>query len=104
MSPCMYGFMLSKTNKYVVHGKKKKKKSWVYGQGRENEGIKGKEAIVSEPKKPQERKGDVNMKLWERKFDEEERKQIMNNDFDTEEVWDDDVHNLEGGKTNQIVS
>ena len=76
----------------------------VYGQGRENEGIKGKEAIVSEPKKPQERKGDVNMKLWERKFDEEERKQIMNNDFDTEEVWDDDVHNLEGGKTNQIVS
>ena len=51
-----------------------------------------------------ERKGDVNMKLWERKFDEEERKQIMNNDFDTEEVWDDDVHNLEGGKTNQIVS
>ena len=24
MSPCMYGFMLSKTNKYVVHGKKKK--------------------------------------------------------------------------------
>ena len=23
MSPCMYGFMLSKTNKYVVHGKKK---------------------------------------------------------------------------------
>ena len=76
----------------------------VYGQGRENEGIKGKEANVSEPKKPQERKGDVNMKLWERKFDEEERKQIMNNDFDTEEVWDDDVHNLEGGKTNQIVS
>ena len=76
----------------------------VYGQGRENEGIKGKEAIVSEPKKPQERKGDVNMKLWERKFDEEERTQIMNNDFDTEEVWDDDVHNLEGGKTNQIVS
>ena len=44
------------------------------------------------------------MKLWERKFDEEERKQIMNNDCDTEEVWDDDVHNLEGGKTNQIVS
>ena len=76
----------------------------VYGQGRENEGIKGKEAIVSEPKKPQERKGDVNMKLWERNFDEEERRQIMNNDFDTEEVWDDYVHNLEGGKTNQIVS
>ena len=68
----------------------------VCGQGRENEAIKHKEVIVAEPTKPPERKVGVNVKLLERKFDEEEGRQIMNNDFDTEEGWDDDENLGEG--------
>ena len=55
----------------------------VYGHGRENEDIKEtneeafEESIVAEPK---ERKVGVNVKHME----------YLNNDFDSEEVWDDD--------------
>ena len=51
-----------------------------YGYGRENNEDAIEEAIiVADPKKPQERKVGINVKHME----------YLNNDFDTEEGWDD---------------
>ena len=58
----------------------------VYGYGREPNEEAIEETIVADPKKPQERKVGVNVKHME----------YLNNDFDTEEVWDDDEDLGEG--------
>ena len=59
----------------------------VFDHGREKEGIKEaiEEAIVAEPKKPQEREDGVNVNHREGKPSEEEGREVMNNEFDTEE-------------------